>query len=853
MFFHSFMGKNFTSAEDVKVGGAWWNEFGLGNTFYSYDLGYDEERGMPQFMFSDVNGTSMEETLASILFFARTLADESADGKKVKDLVVTISADASLRQRQAVVAAGEIAGCRVLTLVHENSAFAVQRAVDFQPEKNTTETILFYNVGSRKTEVTLVKFGSRQAGMVAGKTAPVTTVLGSAIDTRIGGHLFDLKIADVMLKKFQEKHPDLAEGIVKNARAMRKLLSTAQKTKAVLSANKNSPFIVESLYNDIDFQASIKREDFEEMCSEMFSKLTEPIDKALEAANLTIADITMVEVVGGAWRVPKVQQILSDYLEAAKGQKVHLGQHLNGEEGAAMGAALIGANSSSSFRVKKIFFTDISVHEYAVQVKSLTGEWEKNITTLYPKGSMLGGKKKLAFSLSEDFGVRLFENGVLMAEYAVTGLADQLKDKWADYNMTGTPKISVQVQLEGSGIIELRSPLVTVEEAFWANETRKIPKNVTNATNATTETDEKEDKSEEKADEEKADEEKDGDEKAKTEEESDNKTAANKTGNTTNKTDDFEVETYQKLKRKKHEKKLKITRTDFKPLPMTTEQIAEAKARMEALVKIEEDAAAVVGLKNELEAAIYGSRDKMESESIIKVSTEEQREEMSKLCMEAEEWMSEAATNDKTEFSQRLTKLQDLLGPMEERAIELENRADLPEAVEELVKDANGMKAHIAKNMSWVNENKTAEASTKLEEFEEWWVKKQEAQKQLPDHEAPSYTKQDVMEKVNKVHKDWLKLKNTKKPKEKKAPKAKANATANATDAGAAADTEPEKEKGEPLPADLEATEKELAALREKKATAVENEDFDLAHSLKTREKALKEHVEKLKADKTEL
>merc|ERR1712107_580873 len=109
--------------------------------------------------------------------------------------------------------------------------------------------------------------------MVAGKTAPVVTVLGSAIDFGMGGHLFDLKIAESMLQRFQEKHPKLADGIVKNPRALRKLLSQAQKTKAILSANKGAPYIVESLYEDTDFQTSITREDFEQMCSEFFKEM----------------------------------------------------------------------------------------------------------------------------------------------------------------------------------------------------------------------------------------------------------------------------------------------------------------------------------------------------------------------------------------------------------------------------------------------------------------------------------------------------------------------------------------------------------------------------------------------------
>merc|ERR1711937_690684 len=150
------------------------------------------------------------------------------------------------------------------------------------------------------------------------------------------------------------------------------------------------------------------------MCKDLFDRITTPIETALKTANLTMEDIQHVELVGGGWRVPKVQQILTEFIEKGTQKKLPLGQHLNGEEGAALGAALVGANSSSSFRVKKIFFTDIASHEYSVQVVALNGTAIKNVTTLYPLGTSLGQKKKLSFSIEEDFAIRVFEDGVLV-------------------------------------------------------------------------------------------------------------------------------------------------------------------------------------------------------------------------------------------------------------------------------------------------------------------------------------------------------------------------------------------------------------------------------------------------------
>lgn len=837
MFFHGLLGHNFT-AEDIKIGGKWWEKFGLGNKFYQYNLDYEAERGQPQFVLAEgAEGTSDgEEVLASVFFAAKQMAEASGEGTpiNVRDLVVTMPSDATLRQRQAIVAAGEIAGLRVLTLVHEVSAFAVHRAVDFTPEKGNTELMLFFNMGSRKAEVSVVKFESKSAGMVAGRMAPVVTVLGSAIDRNLGGHLMDLKIAEAMLKKFQEKHPKLAAGIVENPRALRKLLSQAQKTKAVLSANQVAPFIVESLYEDTDFQATITREDFEEMCKDMLDSLTVPINKALEAANVTMAEIQHVEVVGGGWRVPKVKQMLTDFIESSNDKKLLLGNHLNGEEAGALGAALVAANSSSSFRVKKIFFSDISQHEYAVQVVSLDGSWEKNITTLYPAGSVLGQKKKLAFQLEEDFAIRLFENGILLHEYSFTGLTELMQGKWKDYNASGPVKISATVPLEHSGLIEVKVPTATIEELYWVNVTKEKPKK-----NATKSDNETKDSSTEN----------DMDAENKTEDPSEEATGDEAAASDDNaSTAEDEPEVTFKQKKRKHEKKLALKRKDFLPLPLTEDQIAERKKKLDARAKAEAEVAAVAGMKNELEAAIYGSRDKLDRDDIIKVSTEAQREEVIKLATDLEEWMFEPG-HTKSDYEAKLLSLQGLLEPMEERAMELEARSDLDEKVTERLQEIRDMRDVIAKDMPWVNANKTEAATKKMEDFEEWWKKKVAQQESLPLHEAPAYLAKEVTEKLSSLHSAWDKLKKTKKPKEKKeAKKEKSTSTDESKDKKA----EDKAEEPE-LSNDPEVLEKEIAALREKKSAAVENEEYDEANALKVQEQKMVKHLEKLKSEKTEL
>merc|ERR1712207_48454 len=98
---------------------------------------------------------------------------------------------------------------------------------------------------------------------------------------------------------------------------------------------------------------------------------------------------------------------------------------------------------------------------------------------------------------------------------------------------------------------------------------------------------------------------------------------ANTTSNASNETVEYEV--IQKKKTKKHEKKLTVKRFDYKPKPLTDEQIAETRKKLEDQSVKEEEVAKVTALKNELEAAIYSSREKLEREDIVQVSQEAQR------------------------------------------------------------------------------------------------------------------------------------------------------------------------------------------------------------------------------------
>lgn len=292
-----------------------------------------------------------------------------------------------------------------------------------------------------------------------------------------------------------------------------------------------------------------------------------------------------------------------------------------------------------------------------------------------------------------------------------------------------------------------------------------------------------------------------------------------------------------------------MTRTDVAPLPLTSEAIAGARKVFEAIASREGEVQAVNAAKNELEAIIYGSREKIEMEDILKVSTEEQREVILAKCTEFEDWSYEGSSK-KSEYDQRITTLRDLLEPMKERAQEVESREDLPEFVESSVAKIQKTKITIEKKMPWVPSNKTEEAVRKLDDFKEWWSKKQAQQSKLPLFEAPAFTKKEVVDKLNKIEKEFSRLEKIKKPKE---PKETTKPKKVKTTDKASGDSSKEKTEAEDFPSDIEEAKKLLVSVGDEKMTAITSEDYDKAHELKGREKKLKEHIEQLQSEKAEL
>uniref|UniRef100_A0A673M8X2 Hypoxia up-regulated protein 1 n=1 Tax=Sinocyclocheilus rhinocerous TaxID=307959 RepID=A0A673M8X2_9TELE len=341
--------------------------------FPEHQLQRDEKRGTVFFKFSEELQYTPEELLGMILNYSRGLAQDFAE-QPIKDAVITVPAYFNQAERRAVLQAAHIAGLKVLQLINDNTAVALNYGVFRRKDINSTaQNILFYDMGSGSTTATIVTYQTvktKESG-----TQPQLQIHGVGFDRTLGGFEMELRLRDHLAKHFNEQKKSKKD-VRENLRAMAKLLKEAQRLKTVLSANAEHMAQIEGLMDDIDFKAKVTRSEFEALCEDLFDRVPGPVKEALAAAEMSMDEIEQVILVGGSTRVPKVQDVL---LKAVG--KEELSKNINADEAAAMGAVYQAAALSKAFKVKPFLVRDAAMFPIQVEFSRETEE-EDGIKTM---------------------------------------------------------------------------------------------------------------------------------------------------------------------------------------------------------------------------------------------------------------------------------------------------------------------------------------------------------------------------------------------------------------------------------------------------------------------------------------
>jgi molecular chaperone DnaK len=372
---------------------------------------------------------SPEEISASIL--KKLVVDASKFLKEnITQAIITVPAYFNDSQRLATKDAGTIAGLDVLRILNEPTAAALAYGL----EKKTNEIVLIFDLGGGTFDVSVLEVGDE-----------VFEVLATSGDTHLGGDDFDQMIVDYIIRAFQKK-----EGIdlYKEKQSLQRIIEASERAKIELSTLQSTrislPFIhmdpsVQPKHIDLEFD----RSKFEELSKDLLAKCKKPVQKALEDAKLSKAEIDQVILVGGSTRIPAVRNLLTELLGKP------LNETVNPDEVVAMGAAVQAGIIAGE--ITDLILLDVT--PLSLGVETIGGL----MTTIINRNASIPVKQSEVFSTGSDFQDSV-EIHVLQGERPFAKDNKSLgifKLKGIPSAPRGIPKINVTFQLDVNGLLSV--------------------------------------------------------------------------------------------------------------------------------------------------------------------------------------------------------------------------------------------------------------------------------------------------------------------------------------------------------------------------------------------------------------
>lgn len=311
----------------------------------------------------------------SAMILAKLKADAEAYlGEPVTQAVITVPAYFNDSQRQATKDAGKIAGLEVLRIINEPTAASLAYGLD----KKGNETILVFDLGGGTFDVSILEVGDG-----------VVQVKATNGDTHLGGDNWDEKVVNWLADEFKKE-----QGIdLRNDRqALQRLREAAEKAKVELSTmmetEVNLPYITADASGPKHLQIKLTRAKLEQLTEDLVARLRGPFENALRDAGLKASEIDEVVLVGGATRMPMVQ----DLVRSLTNKEPHKG--VNPDEVVAVGAAIQAGVLGGE--VKDVLLLDVT--PLSLGVETLGGV----MTTLIERNTTIPVKKTEIFSTAED-------------------------------------------------------------------------------------------------------------------------------------------------------------------------------------------------------------------------------------------------------------------------------------------------------------------------------------------------------------------------------------------------------------------------------------------------------------------